>query len=500
MTFDREFRSEKGREQAADKGLSQQVFGAQTTENFEREPMRLEQPTAALPTLSIENASVSQSSVRSERSVASAAREDSQRPARDQDRQMSVEEMLPGKTPKDEKGKSSLAEQLQDSTMLRPQFPGPRQHETSELRDEKVVGENRAAYKEEVEKQVAGSALSLPAQKGEGYAHVLHRMFPKLSKDELVALSAEVKQQNGGKELKAGDQFAVMNKEQQLRLIDQTMNEYDARHKTDALDVYGDFAPEKGKLAGIHNTVRSVQKEGMQAGLDKLEKTLPSDLKRVEPTPTPPDSVSIREFGKETQALFPKIDIDHDKNLTHDELVDASNNKQLSPKEQQIVAGLMELEEEIKDLHNDRLGKEKGISVRDLQKLDGMINEVRQDYRGAVQSALAFANERLFDSIDTNSNGLLSKKELKDALENRDDLRRGQRAALRYDLKNAGKIMEISNDEFGDENSGISKADLKGLLDHVSESADAEKVERLARALKAIRVQQRRTDDQQRAV
>lgn len=499
MTFDREIRGEQLKERAEDKGLSQQVFGSDARENLQS-GSRSEQdaPIGALPALNIESTTVSQTTSFSERRPDnSAQRDESQRPPGNPDRELSVEEMLPGKTPKDEKNKPSLAEQLQDPTMLRPEFPGPRQHETSEVRDEKVVAENRAAYKQEVEKQVASSAVSLPAEKGESYAHVLHRMYPKLTKDELVALTAEVKQQNGGKELQAGDRFAVMNKEQQLRQVDQTMNEYDARHKTDALDLYGDFAAEKGKMAGIHNSMRAAQKENMQAGLDKFEKNLPSDLKASEPPPARrPEKVNLIDFGKEAQALFPKLDMNHDNNLTHSELVDASNSKQLSGKELQVVSGLLAGEEDIKDLHNDRLGKERGISIRDLQKLDDVISKLRGDYRGAVQSTLTFANERVFDSIDINGDGLMSKKEMKDALQNRDDLRRGQRAALRYDLENASKIMEISNDELGDENSGISKEDLKGLLKHVSESENAEKVEKIARAMKAMRAQQSRQSDQ----
>ena len=483
MTFENELRGGRDKvDSTTDSGLSQEIFGAQSR-GAERSIGTAVESTAAVAALpAVQLDASAQPVVESEKPTAPTG-DVSNAPKVKLPDGMTEQQLLPGKTPRDEV--PSTPEGVETTGKIRPEFPGP-PGKIAPIRDEKVVVANRANYKEEVEKQVQAASVSLPAEKGEGYADVLHRMNAKLSKEELQTLAAEAKQANGGKELKPGDKFNVMSKEQSLRLVDQVMNEYDARHNTDALDIHGDFAPEKGKMAAAHNDVRAGQKEKMQAALDEFEKKLPSEIKKPD-APPKPANVKMTDFALEAQTLLPKLDLNHDSNLSHDELVAASQNEQFKGKDKQTIAGLMAGEDWIKELNNDRLGKEKGISVRDLQKLDQKIHELEGDFRGAFRSSIALSNEKLFDTIDTNNDSLLSKKELKEALQNRDDLRPWERSAIRYSLENVGEIEEISNDEFGDENSGISKKDVEGLLKHVTQSDDATAIASIEKSVRAAR-------------
>lgn len=68
--------------------------------------------------------------------------------------------------------------------------------------------------------------------------------------------------------------------------------------------------------------------------------------------------------------------------------------------------------------------------------------------------------EKNFDKLDGNSDGFLSKEEIDEALKNK-CLNDEERAALEILKKNQQGISELSNDEIGFENDGITKADLK---------------------------------------
>ncbi|MBX9571693.1 MAG: hypothetical protein K2X77_22565 [Candidatus Obscuribacterales bacterium] len=477
MSFEKDIRGVRETEQASGEGqLSQQLYSAESKDDFR--PGNLEQrrdDTGALPELRIDR--------RSEEPKASVSTEADSAPRSSEDRNEPA-----SREEHDTAGRPSARIPDQKPEAEGPRFP-EKPREVPVRQDLAVAAENRAKYKEEVEKQVQAASMSHVAEPGESYGDVLHRMYPNLGKAELAALAAEARQANGNKELKPGDQFTVMNKEQCLRLVDQTMNEYDARHNTDLLDIHGDFAPEKGKMAGAHNSVRAAEKGQMQAALDEFEKKLPSEVVKPEP-PKAPENVEMKDFAKEAQTLLPKLDLNHDSVLSHEELLAASKDSALTGKEQQVIAGLLAAEDAIKDLHNDRLGKEKGISAKDLEKLASNIAKVEEDYKGAFRTGITLSNEKLFNSIDGNHDGLLSKKELKQALENRDDLKKWQRAAIRYALQNAGEIMEVSNDEFGDENTGISKNDARGMLKHVSETEEANTVETIAKAMRAIKMSQ----------
>jgi hypothetical protein len=67
--------------------------------------------------------------------------------------------------------------------------------------------------------------------------------------------------------------------------------------------------------------------------------------------------------------------------------------------------------------------------------------------------------QAVFDKVDGDDNGYLSKTELQDAVHNR-TITGHDAAAVAVMFKNKGELEELSDDEFGDENDGITRADL----------------------------------------
>lgn len=352
---------------------------------------------------------------------------------------------------------------------------------TVSLEEQKAA---RGKYEAELKKQVEAASMSPTVNKGEGYYQVLQRNFADVKGDELKMLAEEVKTLNGGKQLHTGESFKLMNNEQKLRLIDQLMNKYDSKNQTDALDKYGDFAPEKGRLAAAHNKMRNDLAQKVEAKMPLAEKPVEvqkPEEKKVEIAQ--PEKLSVRNFAAIAKEIMPKIDIDHDGTMSHEELLEASKSKEFNSLESQMVAGLLGAEKEFSKLSNDRLGTEKGISANDLSKFEQMYDSVHNKMLGAKIAERRLANDRFFSLVDQNNDGKLTKKELKSALQDNDYLRWSDRTALHYLLDNYKESMKAVNDETGFENSGVSRDDIAALRNKLRESDDAMMIDSVERSV-----------------
>lgn len=63
----------------------------------------------------------------------------------------------------------------------------------------------------QVDNSMTTLTKSLPAKDGESYSQVLERMFPKMKENDLQALTHDVIELNGNKELNKGDSFEILS-------------------------------------------------------------------------------------------------------------------------------------------------------------------------------------------------------------------------------------------------------------------------------------------------
>lgn len=356
-----------------------------------------------------------------------------------------------------------------------PKAPESKPEETKSAENKgdlpEQVKEARAKYKEGASKLIEAASMSPTVQPGEGYYQVLKRMFPAIKPEELSQLANDTKRLNGGRTLHPGEQFQFMDKEQKLRLLDQVMNTYDAKHKTDALDIYGDFAAEKGKMAPVHNEVRNFLAGKIEStlGVTKPEPPKPNPEPRPEPKPEP--AITPQNFSQEALKAFPKLDLDHNGLVDRQELQAAEQNKTLSTPEKAVATGMLNAESSLSKLADDTTGSEKGVSQRDLLKFGEIENQVAQEQADLNNVATSFANPQLFNMLDKNGNGRITKTELKDALA-QGNLTPEDAASVDYLIENYKTAEKSTNDEFGFENSGVSRTDLLNLKAKLIRSKD----------------------------
>ncbi len=176
--------------------------------------------------------------------------------------------------------------------------------------------------------------------------------------------------------------------------------------------------------------------------------------------------VKSADFKEKSEALFDKIDTDHDGFLSQKELSGAVQSDQYKGEDAQVVAALYDNRNKLQKLSNDEWGPENdGITRADLAIFDTQEAQVLKEDAGA-QGAKRWMEENngeKFKKADSDGDGFLSQKELDAAIASANDQ---DKQSLEYLKKNFDKVQSTSNDEWGPENDGITRKDI---TDHAKE-------------------------------
>lgn len=170
--------------------------------------------------------------------------------------------------------------------------------------------------------------------------------------------------------------------------------------------------------------------------------------------------LSPSEFKERSEALFDKIDTNHDGFLSTEELGTAVKSGQYKGEDAQVVAALFDNREKLQELSNDEWGFENdGVTRKDLEQFDAQETVVEKDKGGSIDAKLWMESGDNFKNADADGDGFLSVKEIDGALaatKNENDKR-----GLQYLKDNFDKVESSSNDELGFENDGITAKDIK---------------------------------------
>ncbi len=169
-------------------------------------------------------------------------------------------------------------------------------------------------------------------------------------------------------------------------------------------------------------------------------------------------SVNSADLKEKSEALFDKIDTDHDGFLSQTELSAAVQNDQFKGEDAQVVAALYDNRNKLQKLSNDEFGPENdGITKADLAEFDKLEAAAVSENSSAFNAKKWMDNGENFKKADSDGDGFLSEKELDAALATAGD---SDKQALEYLKKNFDKVQSTSNDEFGFENDGITRKDI----------------------------------------
>jgi len=158
--------------------------------------------------------------------------------------------------------------------------------------------------------------------------------------------------------------------------------------------------------------------------------------------------------------------------LSEIELTEALQSNIYKGQDRQVVAALVNNRGTLETLSNDEFcSEDDGVTVLDLDKFA----EAKELYTSDTDSALCAKNwlekGTNFTVLDDDKDGWISSSELRNAT-----ITPGSTPIITYLRENLDDIEEASNDETGDENDGITKADIK----HFSPIPNITRNERLA--------------------
>lgn len=197
------------------------------------------------------------------------------------------------------------------------------------------------------------------------------------------------------------------------------------------------------------------------AGVDGNTDVLPASAPFRPKYDATTQQVKVENFVTESERLFSQLDEDGDGYLSEGELADAVEGDKYTGKDAQIVAALYKNQDDLEERSNDELGDENdGITRDDLKQFDKDRDKVQSDWQQIGRARVFLDKDDNFKKIDTDSDEYLTKSEIEKALE-RTDLTADERVSLEFLRNNVDDLEEASNDEWGDENDGITKDDLK---------------------------------------
>lgn len=196
---------------------------------------------------------------------------------------------------------------------------------------------------------------------------------------------------------------------------------------------------------------------GTDGNMEKLPLPAPVQYKYDSTT----EKVKLEDVATEAERLFDQLDRDSDGYLSEGELAHAVQSEKYTGKDAQVVAALYRNQDDLEELSNDEFGDENdGITRADLKQFDKDRDKIQTEWQQIGRARVWLDKDDNFKKVDTDNDDYLTKSEIEKALE-RTDLTKDERTSLEFLRDNVDDLEEASNDEFGDENDGITKADLK---------------------------------------
>lgn len=162
----------------------------------------------------------------------------------------------------------------------------------------------------------------------------------------------------------------------------------------------------------------------------------------------------LKDLNDYADKVFDRVDADKDGFLSNDEFETALKDSCLQGEDRKAIEILQKRQDEIEELSNDELGDENdGITRADLKEF----RDLSERYQDASDMSL-YGREK-FDSADTDKDGFLNVCELDQAIKSAapNSAEKQLLEKMRADYE---RLQGASNDEWGFDNSGISKEDL----------------------------------------
>jgi Ca2+-binding EF-hand superfamily protein len=164
------------------------------------------------------------------------------------------------------------------------------------------------------------------------------------------------------------------------------------------------------------------------------------------------------DLSRWTSTHFNELDSNRDGFINNGEIETAMQNPCYSGRDAQALVALHRQQGQIEELSNDEWGYENdGITRSDATELGRQATSLRNEINQDANTA-NYGTEH-FGTLDADHNGYINDTEISRAL-NDSALPAQDRAALEHMRDQYQQIERAHNDEFGRENSGISRGDL----------------------------------------
>lgn len=199
---------------------------------------------------------------------------------------------------------------------------------------------------------------------------------------------------------------------------------------------------------------------------------------------------SAEEFRRRSQGVFSKVDRDHDGVLSSTELSSASTRKSFSPKDQQVIESMARNIGAISMLSDDEIGPvASGVSMSDLDQFAGL-DERAKTYEKDSPIENWFGHSNMLRHVDADGDGYLTRNEI-DARLNNKAISKPEAAALERMRSSYDSLMAQSNDEWGTENSGVTRRDIDTLVrERQTTRLDVETMQRALTATREVHARQ----------
>ncbi len=183
-------------------------------------------------------------------------------------------------------------------------------------------------------------------------------------------------------------------------------------------------------------------------------------------TPVPSATLTNAQFAQRAEALFDRIDTNHDQWLGADELSAAVQNRDFRDQDAQTVAALYSSRNTMQLLSRDEYSTldDDGVTRGDIQAF-GRQTAARDTLTPAMEVLRGEAN---FNRFDTDHDGYIARTEL-DAARQSTSISETDRAHLQRVSDSFDNIIGASNDEWGFESS-ISTTDVAEYLNQTYQS------------------------------
>ncbi|MFN8578426.1 MAG: C2 family cysteine protease [Candidatus Sericytochromatia bacterium] len=188
------------------------------------------------------------------------------------------------------------------------------------------------------------------------------------------------------------------------------------------------------------------------------------------------EALEAKKQQKFVENNFKSIDSDKDGFLSKKELSQALQNNNFSKEDKEIISKLKSNIEDLEEYSNDEWFDENdGITLKDM---NAFVKEVEKNNKNITRSDKSiFASELTdfvknnFAKFDTNKDGFISKGEL-DKLIHSPNIKGQDAVNISTLRKTIETIEEISNDEWFDENDGITLKDIEGFLNKAEKNSN----------------------------